>query len=151
LERILSGGQTGVDRAALDVAIELGIEHGGWCPKGRLAEDGRIDDRYRLIELESRNYVDRTRRNVMDADGTLILYTGILQGGTFLTARFAEQLQKPLLTIRLSHPGKPNRVRDWVLKHHIKVMNIAGPRATKDPTIYKLAVEFLNQTLRTVR
>ena len=80
LQRIVSGGQTGVDRAALDVALELGIAQGGWCPRGRLAEDGRIADRYRLVETESSEYRVRTEQNVLDSDGTLVLFRGVSGG-----------------------------------------------------------------------
>ena len=89
--KIISGGQTGVDRAALDVAVELEIPHGGWCPKGRLAEDGRIPDSYKLRETTSREYAVRTEQNVLDSDGTLILYRESISGGTELTLRLAEK------------------------------------------------------------
>jgi hypothetical protein len=150
VNKIVSGGQTGVDRAALDFAMETGIEHGGWCPRGRLAEDGRIDSRYQLMELASRQYVDRTRRNVLDTDGTLVLYTGTLQGGTFLTVRYAEQINKPCMKVRLTHPGKIDRVRDWLHKHNIHQLNVAGPRASKDPSIYDRTVAYLRELLKSL-
>ena len=95
LEKIVSGGQTGVDRAALDVAMSLGIPCGGWCPKGRKAEDGRIPDRYPLRETDSASYRKRTILNVADSDGTLILAVGELRGGTLATKRAASELRKP--------------------------------------------------------
>jgi len=95
IERILSGGQTGVDRAALDVALELGIPCGGWCPAGRRAEDGRIPAIYPVQETESRNYAVRTRRNVRDTDGTLVLVNGPVSGGTRLTVKCADDENKP--------------------------------------------------------
>lgn len=95
VKRIVSGGQTGVDRGALDAAIFLGIAHGGWCPQGRLAEDGTIPPRYELTETNSSKYPIRTQQNVIDSDGTLILYAGELQGGTSLTLRFARERNKP--------------------------------------------------------
>src|SRR5262245_54833883 len=92
--KIISGGQSGVDRAALDVALELGIPCGGWCPKGRRAEDGPLPDRYPLDETQTSFYPERTRRNVRDSDGTLILADGAAKGGTALTIELAEQMQK---------------------------------------------------------
>ncbi|HSR12366.1 MAG TPA: putative molybdenum carrier protein, partial [Thermodesulfobacteriota bacterium] len=97
VKKIISGGQTGVDRAALDVALELGIPAGGWCPKGRRAEDGRIPDYYPLQEASSPEYPVRTQLNVEDSDGTLILYRNSPAGGTALTIRLAKRLKKPHL------------------------------------------------------
>jgi hypothetical protein len=101
IARVISGGQTGVDRAALDWAIRNDVPHGGWCPKGRRAEDGTIPEKYALEETASRGYADRTRRNVFSADATLILNIGPLEGGTRLTAEVCEQWQKPFLIIQL--------------------------------------------------
>jgi len=95
LNKIISGGQTGVDRAALDVGLALGLAVGGWCPKGRRAEDGGIPDRYPLMETPERNYQSRTRRNIEDSDGTLLLNQGKLDGGTALTVAHARQIGKP--------------------------------------------------------
>lgn len=147
IAKIISGGQTGVDRAALDVAMELGIPHGGWCPRGRIAEDGRISDKYQLREMASPDYVERTRKNVLEADGTLILYNGKLEGGTFLTAAYAEKVGRPCLKIRLSNPGGFGRLYDWVLRHKISILNIAGPRSSKEPTIYQKATNYLHKAL----
>jgi hypothetical protein len=102
LAKIISGGQTGVDRAALDVARELGLPCGGWCPKGRRAEDGPIPARYPLVETASASYPQRTRQNVLDADGTLILTMTPPTGGTALTIRIAEGNDKPYLVVDLS-------------------------------------------------
>lgn len=99
--KIISGGQTGADRAALDWAIAAGIPHGGWAPKGRKAEDGRIPDCYQLLELPSASYRQRTRQNVLDSDGTLIVNLGELNDGTMLTRTFAEALDKPCLVIQV--------------------------------------------------
>lgn len=98
---IVSGGQTGVDRAALDFAIARGYPHGGWCPRGRRAEDGVLHDRYQLVETESRNYRQRTRRNVTDSDATLILSIGEPEGGTLTTLRYAQQYSKPMQVVSL--------------------------------------------------
>ena len=141
--RIHSGGQTGVDRAALDVAIELGLEHGGWCPQGRIAEDGIIPPRYRLRETEDNDYSSRTRLNARDADGTLILNHGELEGGTALTAHFAGALRKPVLIIDLEHPVDTGIFKDWLKQHRIGILNIAGPRESKQPGIYQQAVDLL--------
>jgi len=147
IERIVSGGQTGVDRAALDVAIELEIPHGGWCPRGRRAEDGVITDCYQLHEFPSEYYADRTRQNVLDSDGTLVLYGNRLEGGTLLTAKFAEEQGKAVYRVRLS--GRISYVAciEWLEAEKIRVLNIAGPRASKDPHIYAKSTRYLRQLL----
>ncbi len=147
VERIISGGQTGVDRAALDTAIELDIPHGGWCPRGRRAEDGVIPDHYQLREHTSEFYADRTRQNVIDSDGTLILYGNRLEGGSLLTARFAEEQEKAVFRTRLS--GRVSYVAciEWLEAEKIRVLNIAGPRASKDPQIYAKSMRYLRQLL----
>lgn len=145
--RIVSGGQTGVDRGALDAAIELQVPHGGWCPRGRLAEDGRIPARYRLRETESRQYHVRTRLNVLDCDATLILCRGPLSGGTELTLRLAEQFGKPNLVVDLDADLRPQHVRDWLQKHRVEVLNVAGPRESLNPGIADDAREFLLRVL----
>lgn len=135
VNKIVSGGQTGVDRAALDAAIDLGIEHGGWCPKGRLAEDGVIDAKYQLVELTSSDYAVRTEQNVIDSDGTLIFYRERLTGGTALTNRLAKRHAKPLLRVRLDREVDCDRVLRWLSKHSIAELNVAGPRGSSDPSI----------------
>ena len=109
--RIVSGGQTGADRAALDWAIGHGLPHGGWCPKGRLAEDGTIDGRYALQEARTTDYLDRTRQNVIDSDATLILNLGELNGGSQATQRFVEDLQKPCLVVQLDAAAQAVHLR----------------------------------------
>jgi hypothetical protein len=141
--KIISGGQTGVDRAALDVAIELGIPHGGWCPKGRLAEDGPIPDRYQLSETESADYPARTERNVADSDATLILYRGRIAGGTDLTLRLAKQLRRPWLAVDLDGNPDPAEVSAWLKRENIEILNVAGPRESQSPGIGQFAKEFL--------
>jgi hypothetical protein len=132
VQRIVSGGQTGADRGALDAAIELGIEHGGYCPRDRRAEDGRIPDRYRLVELASTGYAARTARNVLESDGTLLVTRGPPTGGSALTASVAEQRGRPLLHLDLDLPNaNPEAaIRDFVARHRIAVLNVAGPRAS---------------------
>ena len=146
--RIISGGQTGVDRAALDVAIELGIEHGGWCPRGRAAEDGVIDDRYALVETASRRPAVRTEANVRDADATLILCRGPLTGGTALTRKLAIQNAKPLLIVDALAAAPTTDVRAWIEEHApAGVLNVAGPRESTAPGIEEWATAYLRRAL----
>ncbi len=147
LERIVSGGQTGVDRAALDAAIELQIPHGGWCPLGRIAEDGPIGKHYQLREHPSPKYSERTKRNVLDSDGTLVLYRSILEGGSLRTSQYARSLKKPCMQVRMTHPGRIERVREWIAANRIRTLNIAGPRASKEPEIYPMAFAYLTRLL----
>jgi Circularly permutated YpsA SLOG family len=134
VRRIVSGGQTGADRGALDAAIELGIEHGGHCPAGRRAEDGRVPDRYRLIETASAEYAVRTERNVVESDGTLLVTRGPASGGSALTAELAARHRRPLLHIDLDRAtdlaGHAAEVREWIAAFRIDVLNVAGPRAS---------------------
>ncbi len=144
IQRIISGGQTGVDRAALDFAMQMGIDHGGWCPLGRRAEDGCIPERYRLQETTSANYAVRTEKNVAEADATLLLYREKLQRGTLLTKQIANHLKKPCLTVRLDRPADIDRIVHWIHNQSIRVLNIAGPRASNHPAIYLQAQELLH-------
>ncbi len=143
---IISGGQTGADRAALDFAISRGIPHGGWCPLGRRAEDGVLDARYQMRETESRNYRQRTRRNVADSDATLILNLGELVDGSLATRQFAEQANKPVCVVPLDADdlaAEVKRVREWLAERGIAVLNVAGPRESKRPGVYRQALAFL--------
>ncbi len=143
VRRIVSGGQTGVDRGALDAAIALGIEHGGWCPRGRLAEDGVIPRRYRLRQTKSAAYPTRTEQNVLDSDGTLILYRQRLYGGTELTRRLAEKHGKPYFLVDLKQQLDLLPVHRWIDERSIAVLNVAGPRESSAPGIGREACEFL--------
>ena len=144
LKKIVSGGQTGVDRAALDAARELGIPHGGWCPRGRLAEDGRIRRRYRLAETPSAGYAQRTGWNVRGSGATLIINRGRLDGGTLYTAQLAlERHRKPLLILHLGRRIERSRVRAWLRRNRIRVLNVAGPRESKRRGIYRQAKALL--------
>lgn len=145
--RVVSGGQTGVDRAALDAAIALGIEHGGWCPRGRLAEDGKIPDHYQLVETASPEYWVRTQQNVIDSDGTLILYRRELSGGTELTHRFAHKHARPCLLVDLDHSPSPDEVREWIGTNEVAILNVAGPRESSAPGTALQAQRFLEQVL----
>jgi len=146
-ERIVSGGQTGVDRAALDAARALGVPCGGWCPKGRLAEDGRLPERYPLVETPSDDYAQRTEWNVRDSDGTLILYRGVLTGGSALTARLAERYDRPSLALDLQTSPDPLAIREWIAKNQIRALNVAGPRDSGAPGLYEQARELLAAVL----
>ncbi|OHB76793.1 MAG: hypothetical protein A2W31_12675 [Planctomycetes bacterium RBG_16_64_10] len=150
IRRLLSGGQTGVDRAALDAAIALGIPHGGWCPAGRLAEDGRIPARYRLQETDSPAYALRTQRNVLDSDGTLILSHGPLSGGTELTRRLAQHYEKPCLVVDLLQPPPHATVLAWLDAHRVRDLNVAGPRESTRPGIAEVAERYLRQLLTAI-
>jgi hypothetical protein len=146
--RIISGGQTGVDRAALDAAMDLGLQVGGWCPKGRRAEDGPISVRYPIKETGSYYYPVRTERNVLDSDGTLILTWGKPQGGTALTIKLARVLKKAYVVIDLSSQEEACSVREWGRNNNIKILNVAGPRESERPGIYDQAVRFIKNILQ---
>ena len=150
LERIVSGGQTGVDRAALDVALEDGVPCGGWCPRGRRAEDGVIDARYPLEQTPAVDDAVRTEWNVRDSDGTLILTVGPLTGGTALTESFARRLGKPCWVIDLQQSADVGPVADWLAAATINILNVAGPRESTQPGIYQQSVEFLRDVLNKV-
>ena len=136
IRRIISGGQTGADRGALDAAIELGIDHGGHCPAGRRAEDGRIPEHFRLIETESSDYAVRTERNVLDADGTLLVTRGTPTGGSALTAALARKHDRALLHLDLARESDPvETVREWLATRAIECLNVAGPRESGCPGI----------------
>lgn len=145
--KVVSGGQTGVDRAALDVAAELSLPRGGWCPRGRYAEDGPISDIYSLKETPSPATAQRTEWNVRDADGTLVLTEGEPSGGTAATVRFARKHGKPCLVLDLKEDADPGAVGRWIAEHGIAVLNVAGPRESKCPGIYRRAAAFLREAL----
>lgn len=147
--KINSGGQSGVDRAALDFAMKFGIACGGWCPKGRKAEDGQIDKKYPLKEASDASYETRTKLNVQDSDGTLVLYDGKLDDGTLLTAKLAQKLEKPLLKIDLSGEKDKNsqKVSNWINFNYLEIINIAGPRESNSPGIYIETLHFLEELL----
>jgi hypothetical protein len=147
--KIVSGGQTGVDRAALDVALELGLPCGGWCPRGRLAEDGPLDPRYPLRETPLPLYPQRTRWNVRDSDGTLVLTRGAPGGGTALTIELAQRYDKPLLVLDLGSNLDTGEVHTWAQQHGVRVLNVAGPRESDNDGIHEQAVRFLRRVLQT--
>lgn len=140
IAKLVSGGQSGVDRAALDVALELGIPCGGWCPLGRLAEDGIIASKYPLIETPNPETSERTRWNVRDSDATLILTKGNPTDGTGLTIECAQELKKPYLVVTMPGVLDQAKFEQWISINSVKVLNVAGPRESHEPgVIYKLA------------
>lgn len=145
--KIVSGGQTGVDRAALDVALARGIPCGGWCPKGRLAEDGAIPPRYPLEETPSAVYAERTAWNVRDSGGTLVLSWGPPANGTALTVDLARGMGKPCLVEDLTGLWCLDEAVAWFERNEIRVLNVAGPRASKAPPVYDEARRYLNSLL----
>jgi len=145
---IVSGGQTGADRAALDWACRHSIMHGGWCPKGRLAADGPLPLHYQLRETESAGYRQRTKLNVQDSDATMIFNTGELDGGTLQTVRFAQAMNKPHRVFQLNQANLADvalEVVEWLSQGQFSMLNIAGPREEKRPGIYALVLTVLDQ------
>ena len=148
--KIISGGQAGVDRAALDFALKYNIPCGGWCPKGRKAEDGRIHDKYPLTVTGTYLYVVRTKLNVDNSDATLILFTGELGNGSAFTAEYALLRKKPFLIVNMTHKDAQKNMGDWLRSNEIGVLNIAGPRESTSPGIYQLSLDFLEKVLKAV-
>jgi hypothetical protein len=154
ITKIISGGQTGADRAALDFAIKYNIPYGGWLPKGRRTEDGTLPEIYQLQEMPTDEYSKRTDQNILDSDATLILSHAHLSGGSALTQSLAEKHGKPYIHIDLSKVDMRKAgliVNIWIQRYKIKVLNVAGPRASKDPKIYQatfglLEVLFMKET-----
>jgi hypothetical protein len=148
--KIVSGGQTGVDRAALDVALQLDLDCGGWCPKGRRAEDGRIGAHYPLRETPSTDYAQRTEWNVRDSDATLVLTRGSPTEGTALTVQLAATLRKRCLIVDLAREPDVRQAAEWIARYQIRRLNIAGPRETKCPGIHAQAVVYLSRLIKVV-
>jgi len=162
ISKIVSGGQTGVDRAALDVAIFLEIPHGGWCPRGRKAEDGSISTVYQLTETGSANYVVRTEKNVTDSGGTLILYRNRMTRGTALTASFTRRHGRPCLAIDIAAmqtgdsdeqwmEEKVAEVHAWLTQESIDLLNVAGPRESTSSGITEDAHTLLLNVFAEIR
>lgn len=151
VRRIISGGQTGADRGGLDAALQLGIPHGGWCPRGRKAEDGTVPLQYQLGETVSFDYAARTGRNVAEADGTVIFTHGRLIGGSKLTAAIAMELRRPLLHLDLNgdRGAATTQFTRWLTQYHINVLNIAGSRESEAPGIHSEVLAFVRGALAT--
>jgi hypothetical protein len=142
--KVITGGQTGVDRGALDAALDLKLECGGWCPEGRLAEDGAIPEQYPVQELAGGDYRDRTRKNVIDSDGSAIIYFGEIEGGTESTLDDCVQLAKPyqLIDGAGTQPGQAaKQIAEFVRERGVQTLNIAGPRASKIEKGHKYAFD----------
>jgi hypothetical protein len=151
--KLISGGQTGVDRAALDVAFKNGIECGGWCPAGRLDEFGRIPDRYPVQELKVGGFTERTLQNVKDSNGTVIIYPGKLSGGTEQTVRFCQELKRPHQLVdasKVSAEDAAKLIADFVCKNKIDVLNVAGPRQSEWPEGYDYASRALDAFVKSI-
>ncbi|MDA8746249.1 putative molybdenum carrier protein [Rubripirellula amarantea] len=146
-KRIVSGGQTGVDRGGLDAALALGIPHGGWCPKGRVAIDGTIPEIYDLTETESTDYRERTRQNVRDSDATLLIYQGTVGKGTALTLNACRQQKRPCLLIQISEESV-DKARQWLNEHKPEVLNIAGSRGDAQLVLQTRVKEFVMSVLQ---
>lgn len=149
--KIVSGGQTGVDRGCLDAALAAGIACGGWCPKDRLAEDGVIDKRYPLHETASTDYMVLTLKNVMDSDASLLIYFGKLEDGTLHTLEYCRQQSKPHLLINGDYVGlraAAISIKEFVQRHDIHVLNVAGPRASKSVKAYGYSLMVVSKSLR---
>lgn len=148
IKRIISGGQTGADRAALDWAIERSVPYGGWCPQGRKAEDGPLSAHYGLRETPSDKCIQRTECNVRDSDGTMIIsISSALSGGSQNTAKFADQYRKPWLHIAQTREGEhgPELLRDFVTRNRVRVLNVAGPREFSEPDVGAFVKQVLDE------
>lgn len=146
ISKIISGGQTGADQAALDVAIKFGIPHGGWIARGRKTENGRLPDKYQLQEMATSSHAKHAEQNVVDSDGTLIISHGKLTGGSEYTRRMAMHHGRPWLHIDLKRTvafQAARRIRSWIKSHKIEILNVAGPRASKDSEIYQDTADIL--------
>lgn len=153
LKKIISGGQTGADRAGLDTAIAKGIPHGGWIPKGRKTEDGLLPDKYNLSEMTSTSYPKRTEKNILDSDGTLIISHGKITGGSSLTRKLAKQHEKPWIHLNmndLSIKEAAEQLSRWIKGHDIQTLNVAGSRQSKDPDIYDKTKEVLKEAIESL-
>ena len=149
--KIVSGAQTGVDRAALDAALACGIDCGGWCPQGRLAEDGAIDARYPVVELAGGGYLERTERNVRDSDATVIIHFGSLTGGTRATHDFCLVNDKPCLLLdgsRIDAAEAAARIAEFECSLTPRELNFAGPRASGAPQAYAFTLEAVRKFLQ---
>ena len=147
IPKIISGGQTGADRAALDWAIANNIPYGGWCPKGRLAEDGVIDVKYNLQETPKAEYIQRTEWNVRDSDATVIFSIApTLTGGSLATADLASAHQKPCLHLSAAQSTTENarNFREFMMEHKIGALNVAGPRISGEPGVGRLVTDIFN-------
>jgi hypothetical protein len=146
IRKIISGGQTGADQAALDAALNLGIPHGGWIPKDRLTEKGALPDKYKLTEMPDTSYASRTEQNVIDSNGTVIISHGPLSEGSDYTRQMAIKHHRPWLHIDLNQTPafkSATLISAWIDKNNIEILNVAGPRASKDSQIYSAVLKLI--------
>lgn len=146
ITKIISGGQTGADRGGLDAAIALDIPHGGWCPKDRRSESGPIPLVYDLTETKVSDYTDRTEKNILGSDGTIVFTNGSLTRGSSSTINLAQTHRKPCLYIDFSttdHLTALTKCKDWIHKHNIAIINIAGSRESSSPGLQERVKDFL--------
>lgn len=143
IRKIISGGQTGVDRSALDFSLQNNIHCGGWCPKDRIAEDGIIDIKYPLKETTEKPPIYRTKLNIEDADGTLIIFSNKMDKGTSHTLNHVQEINSPVYLVDLAKPFSKHKFAEWICSNRIKTLNIAGPRESNSPGIYKQTLAFL--------
>ena len=151
IKKIISGGQTGADQAALDTAIQWKIPHGGCIPKGRMTEAGRLPEKYKLTEMTAENCQKSTEKNVIDSDGTLVITHGHLTGDSLLTRLKAEEHNKAYLHINLDKTGvhqAAHIVNKWVDDENIETLNVAGSKLSKDKYIYTATRQILATVLR---
>ena len=150
LKKIISGGQTGADQSALDVAIKFNIDHGGWIPKGRLTEKGPLPDKYQLKEMDTKDYRERTKQNIIDSHGTVIISRGKLTGGSNFTQSFAKVVGRPNCYIDLLSCEEFEAaiiLKSFIMENQIHVLNVAGPRLSRHPWIYMDVKTILETTL----
>jgi len=145
LLKIISGGQTGVDRAALDFALNNGLNCGGWCPLGRKSEDGIISEKYPLLETKTSKYSERTKLNVQTSDGTLLIFDKIFDKGSTLTKNLAVEYLKSLFLYDLSANIEISEIKKWMHSNKINVLNIAGPRESNSIGIYLKTYKLLSE------
>lgn len=151
IKKVISGGQTGVDQAALDAAIACGVEYGGWIPAGRKTENGPLPMRYALVELESESYPVRTQKNIVEADATLIISHGPLAGGSALTANIAQKMNIPYMHVDLdtfSGVLVLQKIKAWLQENQPVILNVAGPRASSDSRIYQESYDIIVELLK---
>ena len=151
IEKLISGGQTGADIAALDVALRFGFSHGGWCPKGRKSLEGPIPNRYNLVETPSASYLQRTEWNVRDSDGTVVFTLDAeVTGGSLRTLGFAKKHGKPCLHLsrmsgKFGYRDRSEVLLDFVIENKIRRLNVAGSRESKEPGIHLWVIEVLER------
>lgn len=154
LTRIISGGQTGVDRGAQDAALDAGFPTGGWCPPGRKAEDGPIDARYPVVEMREGGYAERTTQNVIDSDGTVVIYFQRLSGGSKWTHRQCRARGKPVLLVDAEESSELQAfeaIVGFVAQHQIQTLNVAGPRQSSAPRAREFAHRVIGRVIAAAR